>query len=205
MEMTMAFSDAEAMARSKKIIKQADGNSTWDRLAEYLDKESSGKEKFVINRSFDVDIETMFDAWTDPEQVVAWSGPIGAQMEYINVDIRTGGSAFYKMPFGDTVIYGNVRYLEVDRPNRLVYVQQFADENGNPGRHPLAPTWPQSMLTTLEFFQEGPNQTRVSLQWEVTGEWTDEEMKTFIAGKSGMSQGWGGSFDKLDEFFESRK
>jgi len=200
MDMTMSFASPEVLAHSKKVIKNADGNSTWDRLAEYLEKESTGKEKFIINRSFDVDIDTMFRAWTDPEQVVQWSGPIGARMEYINVDIRTGGKAFYRMPFGDIVIYCNVRYLEVKHPHCLVYIQQFANEDGSPGRHPMAPTWPQSMLTIIAFSEEGPHQTRVTLEWEVTDEWTQEELDTFIEGKSGMSQGWGGSFDKLEEY-----
>lgn len=205
MEMTMTMPSAEALKQSKEIIKKADGNSTWDRLAEYLEHDSTGKEKFVINRSFEVDINTMFDAWTDPQQVVQWSGPVGARMEYIHVDIRSGGKAFYMMPFGDSVIYGNVTYIEVHRPDRLVYIQQFADKDGNPGRHPLAPTWPQSMLTTITFTSEGSNQTRVTLEWEVTGDFTQEELQTFVSGKSGMSQGWGGSFDKLEEFFIQKK
>ncbi len=205
MNMTMSMSTAEALEQSKKIIKKADGNSTWDRLAEYLEKQENGKEKFIINRSFDVDIETMFDAWTVPEQIVAWSGPVGAQMEYINVEVKTGGKAFYKMPFGESVIYGNVQYLEVKRPERLVYIQQFADKDGNPGRHPLAPEWPQSMLTTIEFTKEADGGTRITLQWEVTGEWTRGELDTFVKGKPSMSQGWGGSFDKLELYFENRR
>lgn len=204
MEMTMAFPNSEAAVRSQKIIKDANGNSTWDRLAEYLEKGISGKEKFVVNRSFDVDIETMFSAWTEPQLLVEWSGPVGAQMEYINVDIRTGGSAFYRMPFGESVIYGNVRYLEVKPPDRLVYIQQFANEDGSPGRHPLAPTWPQSMLTTITFSEEEDGRTRVTLEWEVTDNWTQEELDTFINGRSSMSQGWNGSFDKLDEFFANK-
>jgi len=204
MDMTMTLPSPEAVAQTKKIIKDADGNSTWDRLAEYLEKNSSGKEKFVINRSFDIDINTMFNAWTEPNQLVEWSGPVGAQIEYINIDIKTGGKTFYRMPFGDSVIYCNVCYLEVKRPDRLIYVQQFADKEGNPGRHPLAPTWPQSMLTTITFSEEIPDRTRVTLEWEVTDEWTQEEMDTFINGKSSMSQGWNGSFDKLEKFFENK-
>jgi len=205
MDMTMSLPSPEGVEQVKKIIKDADGNSTWDRLAEYLEKESTGKEKFVINRSFDVDIDTMFSAWTEPKQLVAWSGPVGAQMEYINVDIKTGGKAFYRMPFGNIVMYGNVRYLEVKRPHRLIYVQQFANEDGSPGRHPMAPTWPQSMLTTITFSEEENGQTRVTLEWEVTDEWTQEEMDTFIKGKSGMSRGWGGSFDKLEEYLGNQR
>src|SRR3989344_2116331 len=37
MEMTMALATAEAAAETKKFIKKAGGNSTWDRLAEYLE------------------------------------------------------------------------------------------------------------------------------------------------------------------------
>jgi len=205
MDMTMTLPSSEAMVQVRKIIKDADGNSTWDRLAEYLEKGSTGKEAFVINRSFDVDVDTMFSAWTDPEQLVKWSGPVGAQMEYINVDIRTGGKAFYRMPFGDNVMYGNVYYVEVKRPERLVYEQEFADEEGRPSRHPLSPTWPQRMLTTVLFTEEGKGRTRVTLHWEVSGEWTQEEMETFIKGKSGMSRGWGGSFDKLEEYLGSQE
>jgi uncharacterized protein YndB with AHSA1/START domain len=202
MEMTMTLPTPEAAKQTKKFIKEAGGNSTWDRLAEYLEKESTGKEKFVINRSFDVDIETMFSAWTDPKQIVQWSGPVGAQIEYIDVDVRSGGKAFYRMPMGDTIVYGNVEYLEVKPTSRLVYVQQFADEDGNLARHPLAPTWPQSMLTTILFTEEEHGQTRVTLQWEVYNQATQEEMQTFINAKSGMFKGWDGSFDKLEEYLK---
>jgi len=202
-ELKMTFPTIEAAEQSKQAIKEYHGNTTWDRLAEYLEKQATGKEIFVINRSFNVGIQKMFNAWTTPEQLVAWSGPVGAQIEYKDVDIRNGGKAFYRMPFGDAVMYGTVRYLEVIQPNRVVYVQQFADEHGNPARHPLAPTWPQSMLTTITFTEEKEGGTRVTLQWEVTGEWTQAELETFLMGRPGMSQGWGGSLDKLEEFFES--
>src|SRR4051794_10763755 len=50
MEMTMALPTPEAAEETRKFIKKAGGDSTWDRLAEYLDKDSTGKERFVINR-----------------------------------------------------------------------------------------------------------------------------------------------------------
>src|SRR5271170_6046806 len=45
MEMTMTLPTAEALAETKKIIKKTGGESTWDRLAEYL----SNDERFIIN------------------------------------------------------------------------------------------------------------------------------------------------------------
>lgn len=68
MDMTMTVPSSEALVHIKKIIKDANGNSTWDRLAEYLEKEATGKDKFVINRSFSVDIETMFTIWRSSPQ-----------------------------------------------------------------------------------------------------------------------------------------
>ncbi len=65
MDMRMALATPEAAEETAKFIKKANGNSTWDRLAEYLDKQSSGTERFVINRSFDAPVETMFEMWTN--------------------------------------------------------------------------------------------------------------------------------------------
>jgi ATP-dependent phosphoenolpyruvate carboxykinase len=59
MEMTMSFASAEAAAEAHVMIKKVSGDSTWDRLAEYLEKQISGKEIFVINRSFGVDLKTI--------------------------------------------------------------------------------------------------------------------------------------------------
>lgn len=201
LKITMALPSAEALAETKKIIKAANGNSTWDRLAEFLDKESTGKEKFVINRTFDAPIATMFEVWTNPKHFSKWLAPTGFEMHFIRSDIKPGGSTFYYMSNADGMkMYGRAEYLEVKSPNRIVYTQQFADENENLSRHPMAPTWPATMLTVVTLAEEGPNQTRVTIEWEPTGNVTPEELDTFIKGRAGMTMGWTGSFDKLEEY-----
>lgn len=201
MEMTMALATPEAAEETKKFIKKAGGNATWDRLAEYLEKESSDKEIFVINRSFEAPIETMFDLWTDPKHFSQWLPPTGFTMKFIKADIREGGSTFYAMTDGKKMtMYGKANYLKIGRPHQIVYSQQFCDEHENISRHPMAPTWPETMLTTVSFSEEGPNQTRVTVTWEVYGKATPEEMDTFTKAKGGMTQGWTGSFDKLEDY-----
>jgi uncharacterized protein YndB with AHSA1/START domain len=96
-------------------------------------------------------------------------------------------------------MYGRAQYLEVRKPDRIVYTQQFCDEQGNISRHPLAPTWPETMLTTVTLSAEGPERTRVRVEWETHGTVSAEELQTFVAGRTGMTGGWTGSFDKLDE------
>ena len=202
MDMTMAFDTAETAKQSKKFIKEAGGNGTWDRLAEFLEKEDSGKEKFVINRTFEAPLDMVFDAWSQPERFAQWLGPKGMSMEFIRADVKPGGSSFYKMTNGsDLTMYGKIQYKEVTRPSKIVYTQQFSDEKESVSRHPFAPVWPETMLTTVLFNEEGPKETRVTVIWEIVGDATAAEVAAFVKERGGMTQGWTGSFDKLDELF----
>lgn len=200
MEMTSTLPTAEAATEMRRFIKQAGGESTWDRLAEYLEKESTGAEKFVIARAFDAPITTMFELWTDPKHLARWSGPKGSSMDYIECDIRPGGGVFYTMGMGNGKMYGFAHYLEIEKPRRIVYTQQFTDENKKVIRHPLSPTWPETVLTTVCFDEEGADRTRVTLTWRPFGAVTPAEWETFSKAKSGMTQGWSGSFDQLDDY-----
>jgi uncharacterized protein YndB with AHSA1/START domain len=204
MDMTMTFPSPERAEEAGKFIKQAGGNSTWDRLAEYLEKESSGKEQFVINRTFDAPIDVMFEMWTDPKHFSQWLPPTGFTMEFIKSSIKPGERTFWMMTNGaDVKTYGHCEYKKIEKPHSIVYAQQFADEHGNVSRHPKAPLWPETMLTTVKLTEEGPDCTRVTVTWEPHGATTREELQAFIDARAGMTQGWTGSFDKLEALLAS--
>jgi uncharacterized protein YndB with AHSA1/START domain len=120
----------------------------------------------------------------------------------MKADIRPGGSSFYRMSGPGVTLYGVAHYREVTRPNRLVYTQSFCDESQKISRHPMSPTWPETMLTTVTFAEEGADATRVTVEWEIHGEATAVERETFLKGRAGMTQGWTGSFDKLEEYLK---
>ena len=204
MHMTMTLPTEEAAREARVFIKKAGGDSTWDRLAEFLVREKDDQEIFVINRSFETDLETMFDMWTRAEHLVQWSGPTNSSIEYLTANIRPGGSAFYRMTMGDLIMHGMVYYKEWQRPHLLVYTQNFCDADGNIARHPLAPTWPESMRTTVTFTFEKEQQTRVTLTWSIEGKATAEEIRSFVEGRPGMTGGWTGSFDRLEEVLQER-
>jgi len=197
MDMSMRLPTAEAAAQTRVFIKQAGGNATWDRLAEYLAKRLADQERFVINRSFEAPLALMFEMWTQPAHIANWTAPTGCEMHFIRADVRVGGGAFYSMSSPGGTMYGLTRYEEIRSPDRIVYTQQFCDEHENLARHPMAPTWPETMRTTVELSAEGPHRTRVTLTWEAAGDVTAEELATFTAARGGMTQGWTGSFDKL--------
>ena len=200
-DMTMALANAEAAAQTKKFIKKAGGNATWDRLAEFL----SGTDRFVINRSFHAPIETVFRMWTEPKHFSEWLPPTGMKMELLETDIRPGGSSFYRMYGSGFEMFGKIQYLEVSEPERIVYTQIFCDANGNRARHPFAPIWPETMRTTVTLAEEAPEETRVTVQWDIEGEATADERAAFRKERGGMTEGWSGSFDKLDELLGERK
>ncbi len=205
MDMTMALRTAEEAQATREFIKKAGGNGTWDRLAEYLDKQIAGRDVFVINRSFDAPVDVLFTMWTDPERLAKWLPPVGLDMEFREVDIRAGGSAFYKMTdHADVTMYGRIEYKEIVEPSRLVYTQQFCDREGNISRPPMVPVWPATMHTKVLLTAEGSNSSRVTVTWKPVGEFTPDELAAFLEHRPSMTQGWTGSFDKLEALLEAK-
>jgi uncharacterized protein YndB with AHSA1/START domain len=137
--------------------------------------------------------------WTNPKHFSQWLPPTAMNMEFIHSDIRQGGNAFYSMGNGEMKMYGRVEYLKIDRPHLIQYTQQFCDEKENVTRHYRIKTWPETMLTTVQLVAEDADTTRVTVTWEPFGAVSKEELDTFVQAKGGMTEGWTGSFDKLEE------
>src|SRR5580704_16142659 len=114
-------------------------------------------------------------------------------MSFLKAEIKPGGSSFYCMSNDSGAkMYGRASYLEIVRPRRIVYTQQFCDEKEHVARHPMSPTWPETMLTTVALSEEGSDLTRVTITWEPYGAATREELETFVKARGGMTQGWTG-------------
>jgi uncharacterized protein YndB with AHSA1/START domain len=200
LEMTMRLATPEAVDEILKLIKQAGGNSTWDRLTEYVERKSSGKEVFVINRSFDAPLERVFEMWTNPHHLAKWLPPEGMQMEVLRGEIEPGGSVLSRMYAPGIEFYFRADYREV-QSNRVVYTQRFCDKDGRVSRHPYAPAFPETLLTTVALTPEGPERTRVTISMEPQGAISQEELDFFTKERGGMTNGWTGSFDKLEGLF----
>ena len=198
LDMSMAFATPEVAAEMRGFIRKAGGEGTWDRLAEYLGRHCAGKEQFFITRSFEAGIERVYDMWTDPAHLAQWLPPTGATMRFLRAEPRVGGSSFYAMTMaGGMTMHGLVKYLALEKPHRVVYTQQFCDERERVIRPPFFAHWPLAMLTTITLASEGADRTRVTVRWEPQDA-TDADMAEFLKQRGGMSQGWTGSFDKLE-------
>jgi uncharacterized protein YndB with AHSA1/START domain len=157
--------------------------------------QSPGRE-FTISRVFDAPRALVFKAWTEADQLAQWFCPKGCVVRVAKMDPRPGGMLLTQMRMPDGhEMWGKWAIREVTPPQRLVFVNSFSDKNGGITRHPLSPTWPLEMLTTVIFVQEG-EKTRINLTWVPINP-TPEERKTFDAGFDSMNKGWGGTFEQL--------
>lgn len=85
-----------------------------------------------LSRVFDAPRSLVFDAWTDPVQVVQWWGPEGFMTTILEMDVRPGGIWRFIMHAPDGVDFPNrVIFKEIVRPELLVYVHGTGiDEDG---------------------------------------------------------------------------
>jgi uncharacterized protein YndB with AHSA1/START domain len=78
--------------------------------------------EFLVTRLFDAPRELVFDAFSDPVHISNWWGPRGFTTTTTKMDVNPGGIWRFCMHGPDGRDYENiVTYLEVVRPERLVY------------------------------------------------------------------------------------
>ena len=156
----------------------------------------SAVREFVISREFGVSRDFMFKVWTDPEHMQRWWGPKDFKVIYSKMDLRPGGSYHYCMrtPDGHDM-WGKFVYREIVKPERIIFVNSFSDEKGGLTRHPMSPSWPLEMLSTITF-AEHAGKTTVTVRWAPLNP-TEEERKTFEGGFDSMRNGWSGTMDQL--------
>ena len=157
---------------------------------------------FVLTRHFKAPREQLWQAWTDPRHLAGWMGPPGSTTLKADMDLRVGGRYHYGLRMADgTEMWGLCEYREIVAPGRLVYVQSFSDPAGGYTRHPLAPTWPLHMLTTVALHEHAGRShgTTLELRWEPI-EADAGEIGMFNGAHDGMRQGWAGYLDTLESW-----
>ena len=150
----------------------------------------------------------MFEMWTDPEHFSKWLPPTGFEMEFIKADIRPGGRTFCMMTDGASVkMYGRCEYLKIEKPGTLVYTQQFCDERGES----LAA--PDGTHLAGDDAHDGRDadarragaDARDRDLGAVRRDDARKSSKRSSRSAAGMTQGWTGSFDKLEAMLEERR
>lgn len=101
----------------------ADPRKTWA-----LDRE------IVLSRVIAAPRERVFQAWTDPRQIVQWFGPAGFTVESLECDIRPGGRWRFVFTGPDGRRWDNrMVFLRVEAPG-LIEFEHGSDKDDDPAR-----------------------------------------------------------------------
>jgi len=112
-----------------------------------------------VSRSIWADRDTLFRAWTDPQQLKHWWRMDGDGWAFAgaSIDLRVGGAYRLAMtsPEGKTHVALGV-YREIDPPARLAFTWDWEDPAARVGE----------TLVTVELIDRGNSQTEVILTHE---------------------------------------
>lgn len=200
---TLAFPSSGAKEHTEQEYGAIQGgNQTLDRLEQLLAHHSSAgtdpsQEPFIISRVLKAPRELVWKAFTEPEKMKQWWGPKDFTVLVSKMDLTPGGMYHYglKSPEGNQM-WGRMIYREIVKPERIVFINSFSDEQGGITRHPYSTDpWPLEMHSTLTF-QEHKDGTLLTVRW-IPYNATEEERKSFDKGRPSMQQGWTGTLDQL--------
>ncbi|MEO6703778.1 MAG: SRPBCC domain-containing protein [Jatrophihabitantaceae bacterium] len=156
--------------------------------------ETAATTELVITRDFDAPREVVYRAFTDPDQLAAWFGPVGFTVPRatVDIDVRAGGHQRFTMVNDDDPSITspvNSTFTEVIENELLVGTETMQGFPGLPDG--------TVMTARIEFHDlaaEGqPGKTRLVLRQGPFPE----------AIEGGAREGWGSSFSKLDALLAS--
>jgi uncharacterized protein YndB with AHSA1/START domain len=139
-------------------------------------------KQFTITRVLDAPRETVWRAWTDPDEAPHWLHPHGitTPRDLVDYDVRPGGAYRYTMISSDGTEYPTVGvYREVVAPSRLVMTW------GNPGDDD-----DDVPVLTIDLAEHGDTGEQTLMTFHLAG----------IAGQPGddnVYDGWSEAFEEL--------
>ena len=153
-----------------------------------LNVTTPSEREIVMTRLFNAPREIVYDCYTKPELLKRWMhGPDGWSLVVCENDLRVGGTFrwVWRGPDGQDMGMGGV-YREIVRPRRIVRTELF-DEDWTGGE----------VLGTLALSEQGGSTTVTTTMLFVSIEARDGALR------SGMADGMGAGFDRLDMLLAS--
>jgi len=107
--------------------------------------ESIADREVVITRTYDAPARLLFEAWSKPEHLMKWFGPVGWPLTLCEVDFRKGGRFRFAMtgPSGQQNTPFGGEYLEIVPNRKIVFDNAFEA----PGA--------EKMIMTITFDEKG--------------------------------------------------
>lgn len=157
---------------------------------------------FTITRTLAASKQRVFDAFSNADALAQWWGPVEAPIDVVSLDFRPGGIFHYRMN-GPQVSYGIFRYIAIDAPNRIEWVNSFANEKAEIIKAPFPGIdFPKEMLVTIHLTETDGVTTLLLTSSPLNA--TENETKTFVSMNNSMQQGFGGTFGQLENYLRNQ-
>tara|TARA_R110002124_G_scaffold49112_3_gene144388 strand:+ start:566 stop:1063 length:498 start_codon:yes stop_codon:yes gene_type:complete len=158
--------------------------------------------EYRLERVFDAPRTLVWRTWTEPELLARWYGP-GVETIIHRFDLEPGGEWRNEMKWGEKSFLSKMVFQEVVPPEKLVWHHSSTDTDWNIISNPMMPGWPDVLLTTVVFEEDGAK-TNVSLTMAPLDA-TETEAASFAEAMSNMDSGWGKGYAVLDELIDQLK
>jgi uncharacterized protein YndB with AHSA1/START domain len=160
------------------------------------------KRDLIITRVFDAPVESVWKAWTDPEQVMRWWGPTGFTSPSCKIDFREGGKFVFHMRApkdfqGGQDFYTSGVYKKIVPLKLIEFSQGLADKEGSridPATMGMPADFPKEIPSALAFKRVGDKTELTATEYG----WTVGQMRDMS--EAGLSQ----CLDKLAEVLARR-
>ncbi len=132
-------------------------------------------KQIIIERTFDVSKQRLWQAWSDQKMLESWWGPRDWPTTTSSFDFREGGHWHYYMTGPDgTQAWGLVDFLDIDAPSLISADDSFSNKSGDrttdlPNSHwliELSGEQPSTLRTTLTFNNETDMQKIIDMGFE---------------------------------------
>ena len=135
-----------------------------------MTRDGSATSEVVVVRELDAPPDLAWRAWSDPEQIRQWWGPVGFTCSRADVDFRVGGSTLVTMrapaEYGGFSMHNRWTYTAITEPARIEFVSTFADAEGNgiePAAAGIPPGVPVEVPHVVELEPLPGGRTRVTV------------------------------------------
>ncbi|MFD2045440.1 SRPBCC domain-containing protein [Ornithinibacillus salinisoli] len=152
----------------------------------------------ILERIFNAPRELVFKTFSEAEHLANWWGPAGWQTENYEFEFKPNGVWHYCMrcvdknqgEFYGQESWGKGVYHEIVVPEKIVFTDVFADENGN-----AVEGMPETLIT-LNFVEED-GKTKLITHSEFP---SPEEAQKIV--DMGVVEGTASQYNRLDEYLE---
>ncbi|HKR15295.1 MAG TPA: SRPBCC domain-containing protein [Pyrinomonadaceae bacterium] len=155
----------------------------------------------IVTRTFDAPVASVWKHWSDSDKVMKWWGPKGFTSPLAKMDFREGGVSLVCMrapqEFGGFDMYNTWTYKKIVPHERIEFVLNFADKDGNkldPAKMGLPPGIPLDVPHVITFKALGNSKTEMTVS--EYGYTSDQAVET---SKAGLEQ----CLDKMAESLKS--